>query len=339
MMIIRLLRSLRDPSNAVWLLPALLLAAAALIVGVNTLALPAAAPALVWGIPRPEPVSFAALRGNYGDRRWRDQLNREVRREFEKVMAEEQRVSYDPLRGLSPSERLQVIKVMQSGQFVLMPPPGGEVRTAAVPAPPFGPGQTGQLAARPLEAAPAPPAPPSPPAATFITPLGLHKSGVEGAGLYMLSLISFGTVTALLAFVVPSRFRTARDALLAGSALRPLAVGVLAHLLAALLSLFLVMLVIGGPLASLILGMALLLSVAGLATAALALGRYLVRRVGQAAPAPVLELVTGVLAVYVAAALPFLGWPLVLAASCAGLGSLIMTRFGSGEPWTLRALE
>ena len=108
-----------------------------------------------------------------------------------------------------------------------------------------------------------------------------------------LTLVSFAAVTALLVVLLPGRFRTARDALLRGQWLKALAVGVLANALAVLLSLFLVMLVVGSPLATLILGAMALLSMAGLVAATLAIGRLLVRRVGNGLTSPPLELAIG----------------------------------------------
>lgn len=344
MMLLRSFGPLRESANAVWLLPAALLALAAAIVGINTMVLPMAAPAVVWGIPRPEPVTFTVVRGGAGEQKWKSQVQREVQKYMEGL----------PVSNTTPAdwqrELQRARRLSNSGPLSVTfpaPEPGRTETTAGRPSPngprlivdpaPIFPtdASSGPLAVWPMEAAPLP----NPRSASFVMPLGLHKGGVEGAGLYLLSLVSFAAISGLLAVLLPARLQVARDALLLGGPLRPVAVGVLAYLLAALLSLFLVMLVIGGPLASLLLGLMLLLAVAGLVTAALACGRFLVRRAGQTQPAPVLELTTGLLALYIAAVLPFLGWPLTLAASCAGLGSLIMTRFGSGEPWSLRSLE
>jgi hypothetical protein len=95
---------------------------------------------------------------------------------------------------------------------------------------------------------------------------------------------------------------------------------------------------VGAPLALLVLLGLVVLTVIGLVTTALALGHWLARRVG-ASQSPLAQLALGILVLFPASILPFLGWLVAAVLACYGLGAILLTRMGSGEPWSLQALK
>ncbi|MBI4497140.1 MAG: hypothetical protein HY689_04475 [Chloroflexi bacterium] len=182
----------------------------------------------------------------------------------------------------------------------------------------------------------------APQPASFLMPFGIHRSGLQGVGLYGVALVSFMAVSGLLAFCLPARLRVVRGALLGGGVrhlARLAALGALAYGLLLLLGLFLTVLVVGAPIAALLLFALVPATLFGLVAVGLALGRGLVRATRTQPATPLIELAAGTLALFAAGILPFLGWLVLGVAAVLGMGALILTRLGSGAPWSLHLLE
>ena len=71
---------------------------------------------------------------------------------------------------------------------------------------------------------------------------------------------------------------------------------------------------------------------------AYALGRYLLVRAGWPGSSPFAALFLGLLLVHPLASLPFIGVLFIILFVSIGLGVVIITHFGSNEPWNLTPL-
>jgi len=168
-------------------------------------------------------------------------------------------------------------------------------------------------------------------------PFGWRHSGwreVAGA----LAAYSFLFLAGVLAlFSLPRRLRVVRDAFGRGlgEGFRLFGVGVLGGLALLLLTALGLFVFVAAPL-SLALLAALLLAVwGGLVALALALGRGISRRVGLAQSSPLLDLALGNLLILTLGRLPVAGWFIVALLGALALGAVIVTRFGSGDAWSL----
>lgn len=301
------------PARSVWVLFSGLGLLCAALVGLDTMVLPAALPELAWGPPRPSPFHERGAGPRPASRQADPATLTIVRREMLRA-AEAQG---------GPQAREQLRNVWR------LPPGtgGGVTQGIRVADPPRAQPPTALQRERPR---------------TFLVPFGVHRSGPEGAGLYGASLISVVALVGLLTFLLPGRMSVVRGAVLSGGAgnlARLSAVGAVASGLFMLLGLFLNILVVGIPLAALLLFAAGPATLFGLAGVSLALGRRLMKLTGTGPAVPLSELTAGVLALFAASIIPYAGWVAFGLAAALGLGAAVVTRFGTGEPWSLSALE
>lgn len=76
----------------------------------------------------------------------------------------------------------------------------------------------------------------------------------------------------------------------------------------------------------------------GIITLAFAIGRALMRRAGWGHLSPLYALLLGQLIVFSISSIPWAGKALFVIFACLGLGATIVSRFGSGQPWSLNIL-
>lgn len=160
-------------------------------------------------------------------------------------------------------------------------------------------------------------------------------------GLYVISFLSLLSLSLLTLYLFPQRLRYIRDALVGGwwSWLQVGLVGLLGYVLAFALSLLLAFLFVGIPLAFFLLFTLGLVSLLGLVGVSLALGRGILFLARSREAPPLLEGILGLLAMVPFVYLPMVGWPVLGIALILGLGAVLVTKFGSGESWSLEALR
>lgn len=293
----------RRTGRSPWLLLSGLAALCLAVTSLNTLVLPEAAPDLRWGPMRP--AQGRAVRTQPPNATTR--LASPQQRQQDRLRADP---GLDAPAGAGASDRVRI----ELGN-------------------PVGGGSWQQVLARRLTF--------SGQGTTFLTPVGVHHPGPQGIGLYVASLSSLAALSALFAFLTPTRVRVMRGAIQVepSTLLRLAAIGAVAYGLFALLGVFLSVLVVGIPLATLLLFAAVPATAFGLSAVALALGRLIVRTTRTRQVSPLLDLAAGILVLFTASILPFVGWLAFGAAAALGMGALIVTRMGTGDPWSLTALE
>ena len=95
---------------------------------------------------------------------------------------------------------------------------------------------------------------------------------------------------------------------------------------------------VGFPLALFLLAVLLVLTLVGLVAVSLSLGTLIGRLAGWRPHSPLWDVAAGLLVVYPLSLLPFVGWITTGVAALMGLGAILVTRFGTGRPWTLGPL-
>jgi len=158
--------------------------------------------------------------------------------------------------------------------------------------------------------------------------------------LHLVGLLALVSTSVVLAFFLPDRFKVMRDALGGpwGHKLRTLAIGILGYLATLLLAFLLAVVVSGLPYAVLLLGVLAVVTAIGVTAVFLELGRWLSSLVGAGAP-PLAQLLLGILLAFPATILPYAGWAAAALLASYGLGAILLTRIGSGKPWSLDALQ
>ncbi len=179
------------------------------------------------------------------------------------------------------------------------------------------------------------------PRAALPTPFGVYSSGAAGFGLVILSfgILLLGSIVTM--YLAPQRLRVVRDAVTVSwqQRVRLGSVGLLAHLSGLLLTVVLTTLVIGIPIAALLLLVLVLGVFLGLVAVSLAIGGWLTVRLNLAARNPVVHMTVGMLLLFPLGLVPLLGWALVLIISSLGFGAILVTKFGSEEGWSLDPLS
>src|SRR5205823_10404486 len=108
-----------------------------------------------------------------------------------------------------------------------------------------------------------------------------------------------------------------------------------AGLLVGALGVLAIITVAGTPIWLLVIGLTYFGALLGLVALSLPLGRWIGRRFGLAEqPAPI-DLLAGLLAVFIVTVLPLVGGLILVLAALLGLGVVLQTRAGSEHPWTL----
>ncbi|GIW08303.1 MAG: hypothetical protein KatS3mg060_3108 [Dehalococcoidia bacterium] len=191
-----------------------------------------------------------------------------------------------------------------------------------------------QFPRRPEERGRSPGGPPEPPQ-TVVRPLAVPRVGLDGSTLYLATLAAVvGSGFALLVFI-PDRVARLSAALSGGPLrlARLAAIGIVASIGAAALTLLLVLIVTGLPLAAALL---LALSVAtmlGAVAVAVTIGGRLLSWARVRQRRAVNDFLVGMLLLAPLAALPVVGWLLTFAIAALGLGAVVMTRVGADNPF------
>jgi len=171
----------------------------------------------------------------------------------------------------------------------------------------------------------------------ILKPFGLHRSGFEGASLYLASLVTLLSTSILTLWLFPARLGRLRRALNGSRrhCLRLGAIGLLGYMVALMLGLLLALMVTGLPIAITLLAGLAALTFLGLVAVAFTVGRWALKGAGTGPASPFWELVAGMLILFPLSLLPFIGWPLMGLAAIFGFGAILATKFGSEEGWAL----
>ena len=173
-----------------------------------------------------------------------------------------------------------------------------------------------------------------------LRPFSLHAPGWGGMALHLVGLLALLSTSIVLTFFLPDRFRVMRD-VLGGSwshRLRTMAIGLSGYLAALLLAFLLAVVVSGLPYTLFVLAVLTAVTAIGVTAVSLALGRWVSAVVG-AGRSPLAHLLIGVLLFFPFTILPYAGWAAAGIAASFGMGAILLTRMGSGRPWSLAALQ
>jgi hypothetical protein len=174
-----------------------------------------------------------------------------------------------------------------------------------------------------------------------IRPFGLHRGGWEGLGWYATAfgVLLLSSVATL--FIFTQRLRMMRNLLV-----REPRLGLWFVLLgvtgAALLGLLFTLIYLNFTTSSLLLLISPAVTLAvvmSLTVVELLLGRLVVRRLGANDSAALTDLLAGVIVLFIASSIPYVGWVVVSLAAALGFGALLYTRFGTSDEWSLESLE
>ncbi len=176
----------------------------------------------------------------------------------------------------------------------------------------------------------------------LVSPFGLFSSGVAGAGLYLVSLVTFAGLTIGCLFLIPKRMKVMSESLTPGwTHLGAMAaVGVLGYIILFAMAILLVTTVVGVPVALLFAIALIPMTIVGLAVVLLVLGTYIMRRFGHnPLVSPPYAVVIGVLLLFPLGLLPIVGWIITFVAAAVGFGALLVTKMGSPEGWSLEVFN
>lgn len=166
----------------------------------------------------------------------------------------------------------------------------------------------------------------------------LPATGIGGFTLHLASLLTMLSAGIVLLYLVPQRVGRIAAALGADvqwrARLRLGLLGVAGGLLIGALGVLAVITVIGAPVWLAILALGYFGAWLGLVSLSLPLGRWMGRRLGLAEQPPQIDLLTGLLGLFVINLVPFVGGLVLLVAALLGLGAVLQTRAGSDRPWT-----
>ncbi len=153
-------------------------------------------------------------------------------------------------------------------------------------------------------------------------------------------LLSLAMIGVLVLYAMPERMRRIVRAFPDSPArlLRLTLVGLLVVVLGAVASLISAMAVATFPVAVLLSAVVFLAGLAGWIGLAYTFGEFILRRAGWRAFPPVVAYLLGLLLLFAVARLPWIGPVLLLLTACLGLGTVVVSKFGSGKPWNLNPL-
>ncbi len=175
----------------------------------------------------------------------------------------------------------------------------------------------------------------------MLTPFGLYPAGFKGVGLIFLSLSTLLVAGSLVTYLTPKRIHSVHQAIeLSWSNVALLAaVGALGYGISALLLFVLITLVVGIPFAALLAVVVTAGTALGFMGVCLALGRFVRSSLDLPFSSPLLELMLGIALIFPLGILPVVGWPLILAIVAVGFGALVVTKGGTGDPWSISLLQ
>ncbi len=163
--------------------------------------------------------------------------------------------------------------------------------------------------------------------------VGLGRDLLSSIAAY--AFLFFAGLLTLFGF--PRQLRVLRNAYTEGvsSLLRMLGIGAFGALVLLLLMMLGLLTFAIFPLPLVLLVALLLAAWIGLVGLALAVGQFVNRWAGLTSASPILDLAFGVLILFTATRIPFLGVILLVLLTLWALGSVLLTRFGHGGVWTL----
>jgi len=164
---------------------------------------------------------------------------------------------------------------------------------------------------------------------------------LPGRSRYLVSsigaLFTLGISGILALYVAPERVRRAADSF-SGKVLRLALFGFLIGILVLVVGISSALMIETFPLTILLIGILFVAGLMGLVALAYAIGRSLLRRAGWQHGSPIYALLLGLLIIVALSWIPVLGALLFLFFTSLGIGAMILSHFGSGEPWTLKPL-
>ncbi|MBI5955417.1 MAG: hypothetical protein HY871_00290 [Chloroflexi bacterium] len=173
----------------------------------------------------------------------------------------------------------------------------------------------------------------------WLLPFGLHHRGVEGIWWYLASFAVLAAMTVTVALLFPDRVHVLAESMQGGRQLAAnLAVGLLGYLFFVLVGFLLVINIIGLPLVLLVVVILYSLSVLGVVAVSLAVGHGVARMARLGAESALFDLLVGLVLVFLASVIPYLGWLVIGIVLALGLGAVLRTRFGRGTGWSLEEL-
>ncbi|MCL4533778.1 MAG: hypothetical protein M1370_01280 [Bacteroidetes bacterium] len=175
----------------------------------------------------------------------------------------------------------------------------------------------------------------------WIRPFGLHSAGLEGIGWYATSFGILLISSFVTSFVFPRQLKTVSDALRRQPrrSLWFLLLGLIAYATLGLLVTLLFLNFTTIVLLLLVLPALLLATLLGLVAVELWIGQVITRWGHIEGSSALMELLVGVVLLFLVSSIPYAGWAAVGIAAAIGFGALLYTRFGSGEEWSLGTLE
>jgi hypothetical protein len=151
------------------------------------------------------------------------------------------------------------------------------------------------------------------------------------------AFFTLGISGILALYAAPERLRRVADSF-SGKFMRLALFGFLIGILVLVVGISSALMIGTFPLTILLVGILFVSAFMGLVALAYTLGRSLLRRAGWHLSSPIYALLLGELIIVALSWIPVLGALLFLFFSSLGLGAMIFSHFGSGEPWTLKPL-
>jgi len=152
------------------------------------------------------------------------------------------------------------------------------------------------------------------------------------------TLFTVGISGILALYLVPERVRRVANSF-SGNYLRLAMFGFLIGILVLVVGISSALMIGTFPLTILLIGISFVTGLTGFVALAYAIGRSLLRRAGWQGSSPIYALLLGLLIIVALSWIPVLGLLLFLFFISLGLGAMISSHFGSGEPWTLKSLS
>jgi hypothetical protein len=173
----------------------------------------------------------------------------------------------------------------------------------------------------------------------WLLPFGLHRCGLEGVWWYLASFAVLAATTVTVALVFPDRVHVLAESMQGGRQLAAnLVVGLLGYLFFFLVGFLLVINIVGLPLVLLVVAILYSLSLLGVSAVSLAVGHGVARRARLGTESALFDLLVGLVLVFLASVIPYLGWLVIGIVLALGLGAVLRTRFGRGTGWSLEEL-
>lgn len=174
-----------------------------------------------------------------------------------------------------------------------------------------------------------------------LRPFGPYQRSWVGVSLYVTSFFALLGASTAMVFLWPQRLRRLKETMKTGwkGIMRLALIGFLGYGVASIFITLSGLVIVGLPLAFLIMLGLVLVTLAGLVAVSLTVGSRLAKLGKTNVTSPLFQLILGVLLLFPISIVPFIGWLVVGGLSCLGLGTILLTRFGSEEGWSLAALQ